>query len=75
MTDILDDADYSSYADGKKPAVQAVLAGNDIILVRDYAAAYNDILSAVNAGTITEAQLKEACIRVLAYKYTVGMMS
>lgn len=75
MTDILDDADYSSYAEGNKPAVQAVLAGNDIILVRDYAAAYNDILSAVNAGTITEAQLKEACIRVLSYKYTVGMMS
>ena len=75
MTDILDDADYSAYAEGKKPAVQAVLAGNDIILVRDYAAAYNDILSAVNDGTITEEKLKEACIRVLAYKYTVGMMS
>lgn len=75
MTDILDDADYSSYAEGKKPAVQAVLAGNDIILVRDYSAAYNDILSAVNDGTISEQQLKEACIRVLAYKYTVGLMS
>ena len=74
MTDVLDDADYSAYADGKKPAVQAVLAGNDLILVRDYATAYNDILSAVKDGTISEAQLKEACTRVLAYKYTAHIM-
>ncbi len=74
MTDVLDDADYSAYADGKKPAVQAVLAGNDLILVRDYATVYNDILAAVNDGTITEAQLKEACTRVLAYKYTAKII-
>lgn len=74
MTDVLDDADYSAYADGKKPAVQAVLSGNDLILVRDYATAYNDILSAVKDGTISEAQLKEACTRVIAYKYTAKIM-
>ncbi|MBQ3265597.1 MAG: hypothetical protein IJH07_07450 [Ruminococcus sp.] len=74
MTDIIDGADYSSYADGNKPAVQAVLAGNNLILVRDYAAAYNDILAAVKDGTISETQLKDAVTRVLAYKYTVGIM-
>lgn len=74
MTDMLDSADYSAYADGKKPAVQAVLAGNDLILVRDYATAYNDILAAVKDGTITEAQLKEACTRVIAYKFTARIM-
>ena len=74
MTDVLDDADYSAYADGKKPAVQAVLAGNDLILVRDYATAYNDILAAVNDGTITEAQLKAECTRVLAYNYTAKII-
>lgn len=74
MTDVLDDTDYSAYADGKKPAVQAVLAGNDLILVRDYATAYNDILAAVKDGTITESQLKEACTRVIAYKYTAKIM-
>ena len=74
MTDVLDDFDYSAYAEGNKPAVQAVLAGNDIVLVRDYATAYNDILAAVNAGTITETQLKNACTRVIAYKYTAGIM-
>lgn len=77
MTDLLDanGADYSEYADGNKPAVQALLAGNDVVYVRDYATAYNDILAAVNAGTVTEAQLKEACTRVIAYKYTAGIMS
>ncbi len=77
MTDLLDGdgMDYTAYADGKKPVVQAVLAGNDIIFVRDYATAYADILEAVNAGTVTEAQLKEACTRVIAYKYTAGIMS
>ena len=75
MTDQLDSADYSAYADGKKPAVQAVIAGNDLILVRDYAAAYSDILSAVNDGTITETQLKDACTRVIACKYAAGIIS
>ena len=74
MTDVLDDADYSAYADGNKPVVQAIIAGNDIVLVRDYAAAVSDITAAVNAGTISETQLKEACTRVLAYKYTAGIM-
>ena len=74
MTDVLDNADYSAYAEGKKPVVQAVLAGNDLILVRDYATAYSDILAAVKAGTINESQIKEACTRVLAYKYTAGIM-
>ena len=58
----------------KKPAVQAVLAGNDLILVKDYATAYNDILAAVKDGTISETQLKDAVTRVLSYKYTVGIM-
>ena len=75
ITDVLDDADYSTYADGKKPAVQAVLAGNDVILVRDYATAHADIVAAVKSGVITEDQLKEACTRVIAYKYVAGIMS
>ena len=77
MTEMLDEngVDYSAYADGKKPVVQALIAGNDLIFVRDYATAYTDILNAVNAGTLTEARLKEACTRVIAYKYTAGIMS
>lgn len=77
MTDLLDGdgVDFTAYADGKKPVVQALLAGNDIVFVNDYATAHADILAAVNAGTITEEQLKAACTRVIAYKYTAGIMS
>ncbi len=74
LTDVLDETDFSEYAEGRKPVVQAVLAGNDMILVRDYATAYSDILAAVNDGTIPEDMLKEACTRVIAYKYTAGIM-
>ena len=74
ITDVIDRADYSAYADGKNVAVAAVLAGNDMILVRDYAAAYTAILAAVNDGTIDDATLKKACTRIIAYKYAAGML-
>ena len=77
ITDVLDgtDADYSPYADGRDVAVAAVLAGNDLILVKDYAAAYNAILSAVNDGTISTSILQEVCTRIIAYKYATGLIA
>lgn len=74
ITDVIDDADYSAYADGKNVAVAAVLAGNDLVLSRDYSASYNAILAAVNDGTISEDLLRQTCTRVLAYKYTAGII-
>lgn len=74
ITDIIDDMDYSAYADGKDVAVAAVLAGNDMILSRNYSTAYNSILSAVKDGTISKDLLKQICTRVLAYKYTAGLI-
>ena len=75
ITDVLDGTDYSEYADGNNVAVAAVLAGNDIILVSDYASAYTSILSAVNDGTISTDVLKQVCTRIIAYKYAVGLLS
>lgn len=74
ITDNLDNADYSAYADGKDVAVAAVLAGNDMILVSDYESAYMSIVSAVNEGIIDTQTLQKACTRVLAYKYTAGII-
>lgn len=74
ITDNLNNADYSEYSNGKDVYVQAVLAGNDMIMVDEIDSAYNAILSAVNDGTISEDVLKKACMRVLAYKYTAGIM-
>lgn len=75
ITDVLDAADYSAYADGRNVAVAAVLAGNDIILVNDYASAYTSILAAVNDGTIGSDILKQICTRVIAYKYAAGLLA
>lgn len=75
ITDVLDRTDYSAYADGRNVAVAAVLAGNDLILVKDYASAYNAILDAVNNGTIGKDILRQVCTRIIAYKYAAGLMS
>ena len=74
MADLSGDVDYSDYADGNSPYVAAVLAGNDVILVSDYSAAYNAILDAVKDGTITQDTLRQACTRMLAYKYSAGLI-
>lgn len=74
ITDNLDNDDYSEYANGNDVYVQAVLAGNDLIYVDDVESAYKAVLGAVNDGTISEDMLKKACMRVLAYKYTAGIM-
>lgn len=74
LTDLIDRADYSAYADGNDVAVAAVLAGNDMILVSDYAAAYQAILSAVNDGTVDGAILQQTCTRIIAYKYAAGIL-
>lgn len=74
ITDNLNKADYSQYADGKDVYVQAVLAGNDLIMVDNIEDAYTAILQGVNDGTISIETLQRACMRVLAYKYTTGIM-
>lgn len=74
VTDNLNNSDYSEYSNGKNVYVQAVLAGNDVIMVDDIGGAYNEILSAVNNGTIEKETLEKACTRVIAYKYTAGIM-
>lgn len=75
ITDNLDYyTEYSDYANGKSVYVQAVLAGNDLVMVDNVEDAYKDILSAVKDGTIDEDTLQKACMRVLAYKYTAGIM-
>ncbi|MBQ3416874.1 MAG: glycoside hydrolase family 3 protein [Ruminococcus sp.] len=75
ITDTLDETDYSDYSDGHKTAVQAILAGNDMMIVKDYETAYTDILAAVNDGTISKDILTSKCEKVIAYKYANGLMS
>lgn len=56
-------------------AQKAVMAGCDIILMPlDYAACYQGILSAVEAGTIPEERIDESCRRILLAKLKRGIL-
>lgn len=74
ITDNLDNDDYSQYADGHSQYVEAILAGNDMIIVDNIGGAYDDILNAVNDGTISKEVIEKAAMRVIAYKYTAKLM-
>ena len=55
--------------------VRAFLAGNDLLCVTDLEAAYNDVLSAVNDGRITEERLNESIKRILEMKLKLGIIN
>jgi beta-N-acetylhexosaminidase len=73
LTDALDMGAVQDYADGDI-AVAALLAGNDILLICDYKTGIPAVLAAVEQGTVTEAQINEACCRVLTWKQALGLI-
>lgn len=56
------------------PVVQAVLAGNDMLIVSDIAESYSKVLLACLDGKIPENQINKACLRILAFKYFKGLL-
>ncbi len=63
-----DDMSMQAVAEYGEPYVKAVNAGNDLIIVTDFDAAYNEVLSAVNDGRISMETLDAAVNRVLEWK-------
>ena len=57
-----------------KPSIQAVNAGNDMIIITDYAQGINDIKEAISNGIINEETINIAVKRILAWKYYKGMI-
>ncbi len=54
--------------------VQAILAGNDILLSpANPAAEFRAVKKAVNDGILTLKDIEERCIKILSYKYIVGL--
>lgn len=60
------------YGDGEA-AVLAVLAGNDLLCVTNYAVQYKAVLAAVEEGRIPMEQLDIAVERILLWKYRLGL--
>lgn len=63
-----DDMSMGAMQDYVNPYEKAVLAGNDMIIVSDFDAAFNEILSAVNAGSVSEELIDSAVSRILNKK-------
>lgn len=55
-------------------AVLAVLAGNDLLCVTDYAKQYAAVLQAVKDGRISEEMVNQAVLRVLRWKMELGLL-
>lgn len=55
-------------------AVQAVQAGNDLLLSSNFAVQYQAVLDAVNQGQISENTLYDALRRVLQWKSDLGLL-
>lgn len=63
-----------SYTDGASAAIQAVLAGNDMLIVTDYQQQFPAVLEAVRAGTLEETLIDAAARRVLCWKLALGIL-
>ena len=65
---ITDDLTMGSIKDYENVAVQAILAGNDIILSSDFIKQKKQVLDAIRNGIIDESIINEAVIKILACK-------
>ena len=71
--DLVMGAIQAYYAPGEA-AVQAVLAGNDLLCCTDYAEQYEAVLAAVLEGRIGIDRLNEAAARILRWKQDLGLI-
>lgn len=74
ITDDLMMNGVSEYVNEDEAAVQAILAGNDMILSTYYDVQYQAVLDAVDEGTITEERLDASVRRILHWKYSLGII-
>lgn len=73
LTDDLEMDAIKHYTNNENPAVQALNAGNDMLIITDYEEGYEAILAAVKEGSVKEDRLEEAVFRIVALKYYLGL--
>lgn len=73
ITDALDMGAITQYVKND-PIVQAVIAGNNLLIVTDYQQAYSSIKNGLNTKQIQESQIDEAVFKILAWKYNKGLL-
>ena len=75
ITDDLAMDAIGDYCGSEAAAVQAVLAGNDLLCCTDFETQLPAVLAAVQDGTISQGRLDEAAGRVLCWKVQLGLFS
>lgn len=74
MTDDLYMDAIRDYTDASSAAVEAVLAGNDLLCCTDFTVQIPAVVAAVRDGTISTEQLESAVLRVLRWKTSLGIL-
>ena len=58
----------------EEAAVLAVLSGNDLLCSSEYKIQYNAVLEAAKTGRIPEERINESVLRIIEWKYKIGIM-
>lgn len=75
LTDDLVMDGIRNFCGDREAAVQAVLAGNDLVCCSDFQTQLPAVLAAVEDGTISRERLDESVLRVLEWKLALGLLS
>lgn len=74
MTDDLSMGAIQELETVESPEIVAVQAGNDMLIVTDYTTSYNSLLNAVKDGQISEKRIDESILKILEWKYYMGII-
>lgn len=74
MTDDLSMDAIKEYTGDEEAAVQAILAGNDLLIATNFEQQIPAVISAIEDGTIREDRIDEAVLRVLLWKFHLGIL-
>ncbi|MBE6008822.1 MAG: beta-hexosaminidase [Lachnospiraceae bacterium] len=74
MTDDLDMSAITQYTDSEGAAIDAIKAGNDMVICSDYKTQINAVINAVNSGEISEKTINKAVQRVIIWKLKLDLI-
>ncbi len=75
MTDDLIMQAIIDYTESKTAAVNAIKAGNDLLIATDYKIQYEAVLDAVKSGELSIKQIENSIRRILLWKMELGLIA
>ncbi|MBP3919965.1 MAG: beta-hexosaminidase [Bacilli bacterium] len=71
---ITDDIDMNALENIENTTLKSVLAGNNLIITKNYEKSFNELKSSIDNKTIDESLIDKLTFKVLAWKYYKGLM-